>query len=327
MRHLTTIAAAFALAGSLALTAPATAATTAAAPTIELKPGALPRGDDFTGLHLDGHHTIVDGDRSVHTDARLQTVLGRSGQAWIATSGRADGSRPRLLRIRPDGTTRTLLRGPKTYDVRLSSDGERVFSVHIARFGVSSRVRVFDARTSDLDADRTFDGSVGVLEANGDRVLLGGWGPNRTFRWNLHTDTTRRIVNRVGYAASVADDLLATYTRDPYLGGCTVVSTLAKPGQTLWKSCKERVVAFAPGGQWLATIHILSDGIGPSQVNVRTYGGQRLASYTASWFGTITWEDATHLALFTNGKKHSAWVRCKVDECERASDLKPVQEL
>jgi hypothetical protein len=157
-------------------------------------------------------------------------------------------------------------------------------------------------------------------------VLLGGWGPDRTFRWNLAGDTTRKVVDRVGYQASVEDDLLASYTRDPYLGGCTVVTTLSDPGQTLWKSCKERVVAFAPGGQWLATIHILSDGIGPSQANVRTFGGQRLASYTARWFGDIVWEDATHLMLFTNGQNRSGWVRCKVDECERASDLSPVQE-
>jgi hypothetical protein len=322
MRHLTRSVAALAVAGSLALAAPATAA----APTIELKPGTLPRGVDVAVLHLEGHHTIVDGDRRIRTDDRLLSVLGRSGSAWLATSDTREGTRPRLVRVRPDGSARVLLRGPAAYAVDVSADGERVLSTRTATHGVSTRVLVYDARSADLEADRTYEGSVSVLQALGARVFFGGWGPNRTFRWNIASDTTRRISNRVGGASSFTDDRLATYTRDPYLGGCTVVSTLSQPSQTLWKSCDERVTGFAPGGQRMATVHILSDGIGPSEVSVRKLRGKKLASYTAQWFGAIAWEDATNLALYANGKKQAAWVRCDVADCERAGDLQPVTE-
>jgi hypothetical protein len=131
----------------------------------------------------------------------------------------------------------------------------------------------------------------------------------------------------VGYAASTTDDRLATYTRDPYRDGCTVVSRLSDPEQVLWRSCKERVTDFAPGGQRMATIHILSDGIGPDRVTMRKVRGRELASYTARWFGAIAWEDDTFLVLYTNGRKKAAWVRCDIADCERASDLRAVQEL
>lgn len=307
-----------ALAGSLSL------AAAAAAPTIDIRPGALPRGEDTSIVHLEGHHRIVDGDRSVRTDTRLVTVLGRSGQAWVATASTRIGTHTRLVRVGPDGSTRTLLRGPAAYEVRLSEDGERAFSVRIAKYGVSSRVLVLDARTAAPVADRTFKGSVGVLEAIGDRAVLSG--TDRTFRWNLATDRTRRIADRAGYAASTADDRLATYTGDPYLGGCTVVSLLSDPSDVLWRSCDERVTAFADGGHRMATIHILSDGIGPDAVTVRKIHGRKVATYTTAWFGEIAWEDSTALAMYANGKKQAAWVRCVDDACERAGALHDVEQ-
>jgi hypothetical protein len=320
MHHLTRIATALAVAGVLALAAPATAA----APTIELRPGALPRGADTTIVHLEGHHRIVDGDRGVRTDARLVSVLGASGRAWIASAATRTGTKPRLLRVRPDGSTRVLMRGPASYEAHLSDDGERVFSIRTARFGVSSRVRVIDARTAHLDADRTFTGSVGLLEALGNRALMSG--NDRTFRWNIASDATRRIADRQGYEASTADDRLATFTRDPYEGGCTVVSLLSDPSEVLWRSCDEGVTDFADGGQRMATIPILTDGLGPASVTVRKIHGRKVATFTARWFSEIAWEDDTALAMYVNGKKQSAWVRCTEATCLRAGPLRPVQE-
>jgi hypothetical protein len=322
VRHLTTVVAAFAMAGSLLLAAP----SVAAAPSIELRPGALPRGADLALAHLDGRHAIVDGDRTIHVDARLVQLLGPSGQAFLAVSAAVDGSRPRLLRIAPDGSTRTLLRGPKAYELHLTGDGNQIVSMSTSRHGVTTRVTVYGARSGRLEAERTFAGSLSVLDSAGSRVVFGGWGPNRTFRWDPVTDATRRISDRTGYAASLAEDRLSTFTRDPYLGGCTVVSRLTDASEVLWRSCDERVDSFSVGGGRMATVAILSDGIGPSQVTARRIHGKAIASYTARWFGGLVWEDATHLALFTNGRKQAAWIRCAAADCERAGDLQPVQE-
>jgi hypothetical protein len=78
----------------------------------------------------------------------------------------------------------------------------------------------------------------------------------------------------------------------------------------------------------MATIHILSDGLGPSHVWLRRDGGRLLAHYsTAGWFGALEWETRTALLLDTNGAQKSATVRCVVADCERASALRPVPQL
>ncbi len=72
----------------------------------------------------------------------------------------------------------------------------------------------------------------------------------------------------------------------------------------------------------MATIDILSDGIGPSYVAVRAGTGQKLAAYDVKgWFGQITFETPTALLLETNGKRKAATVRCTDSGCERATDV------
>ncbi len=136
-----------------------------------------------------------------------------------------------------------------------------------------------------------------------------------------------KIAGRVGYEADLSSDRLASFTKDPYLGGCSVVTTLSDPGDQLWRSCGRRVETFSPGGTRMATIHILSDGIGPSEVWLRKSGGKLLAHYTSEWFGLLWWESDASLLLDTNGKTKSATVRCLVADCERASDLRAAPSL
>ena len=144
-------------------------------------------------------------------------------------------------------------------------------------------------------------------------MVLGSFGPDRTFWWNSHTDATRRITDRAGYNADIRADRLAVYTKDPYRGGCSVVSRLSAPHSSLWRSCRERVQVFAPSGGRLASIPILTDGLGPRDVFLRSTGGRLLAHYrTAGWFGAIDWESARALLLDTNGAEKSATVRCVV---------------
>ena len=164
-----------------------------------------------------------------------------------------------------------------------------------------------------------------MLDALGDRVLLGVWGRG-TLSWDLATGSVLRLTKRVGGAASLEDDLLSSYTTDPYNGGCTVVSRISETGDDLWKSCTERVESFAPGGRRMVTVHILSDGIGPSAASVRTVGGRLLGRYSVQgWFGALTFESPKALLLEVNGKRQATTARCVREDCERAGDLAPVE--
>ena len=105
-------------------------------------------------------------------------------------------------------------------------------------------------------------------------------------------------------------------------------SSLSAPHRSLWKSCRERVHLFGPTGGRLVSIPLLTDGLGPRDVFLRSTGGRLVAHYrTAGWFGTLAWETATALLLDTNGTVKSATVRCVVADCERASRLRPVPQL
>jgi hypothetical protein len=136
-----------------------------------------------------------------------------------------------------------------------------------------------------------------------------------------------RVVLRTGYAADISANRLATYTRDPYEGGCSVVSRLSAPRVALWRSCRERVDAFSPRGGRMATIDILSDGIGPREVLVRRAGGRLLGHYSARWFGAVAFESERALLLDANGARKSATVRCVASRCVRSSALRPVPTL
>ena len=70
------------------------------------------------------------------------------------------------------------------------------------------------------------------------------------------------VARNAGYAADLSADLFAAYTGRSYRNGCTVVRKVST-GQQVWKSCKERVAEFNADGTRMATIDLLSDGIGP----------------------------------------------------------------
>jgi hypothetical protein len=110
------------------------------------------------------------------------------------------------------------------------------------------------------------------------------------------------------------------------MGGCVRLTRLTSPTVTLWKSCRERIVAFSPNGERMATVHILSDGIGPNEVREREIDGTLLGDYSTGWFGTITFETSTNLLLDVNGDTLSATVRCSEGDCENATDPMAVKQ-
>ena len=121
-------------------------------------------------------------------------------------------------------------------------------------------------------------------------------------------------------------DRLATYSGNPYAGGCTVVTKLSKPGVELWRSCRQRVDAFSPGGKRMAAVALLSDGVGPNVVRVLASRGRTLVKYSIQgWFSQLRWENDAELLLDANGRKQFAVVRCDRADCERATGLSPAQ--
>ena len=303
----------------------AAAAPAAAVPETVLRPAELKRGPDIAIPHLEGR-TVVDGDVRIKVDAPRVDLLGPSGNDYVVGTSNADGSaRFRVLRLTPSGDRTVLLRGVPIWDLVLAADGTQIANATFSR-SRGTRVRVFDATDGAVQADRRFKGSVSVLDLDEQRMVLGGWGPNRTFWWNTRSNATRQVSDRPGYEASIRADRVASYTRDPYRGGCSVVTTL-RGRDPLWRSCSQRVATFAPGGTRMATIHILTDGLGPRDVLLRKPHGKVLAHYSARWFGALDWESDRKLLLDTNGAEKSATVRCVVADCERASDLRPVPNL
>jgi hypothetical protein len=301
-----------------------TTAAGAGVPTTELDPADLPRGADIAIPHVDGT-TFVDGDRRVAIDAGDLTLVGRSGRAFILGTSSRNGLGPhRILRLRPDDSTRALLRATP-WSLTLSEDGQRLVHVRTATRR-SSPVSVHSARSGKLVAGRAFPDYPDVLGMRGRRVLLTTW-ERGVFWWDTRSGRTTSVTARPGNRADLGHDLLATYTDDPYLDGCTVLSRLSRPGKVLWRSCTERVDEFGPDGRSMATIHILSDGVGPGRITLRSVRGTLRARYDAArWFGAVRWEDPDTVLLDTNGTQYAV-VRCRLAACENATDPKPAIEL
>ena len=314
-----------ALVAGLSTFAAPTEAASGTASVTPLRPGSLPRGEDVRGPHLEAgkhHDLLVDGERRLAVPGRYSTYLGRSGASYVVKT--VTHGEIRTVRLRPDGSTRLLHRSQDSDNVRLTRDG----SILIAADWRGSRgtdVSLIDARTGDRYDHRLFAGDRQVLDADPVRVVIGGWtGP--TMIWRLDNMSVTQISSHHGYVADLAADRLATMTKDPYLGGCTIVTTISAPRRQLWRSCGQRVDAFSPDGALMATVAKQVDGLGPTEVQLRASHGRQVARLrTDGRFARTTWEDAATVLLPTTGKHVSAVVRCVVAgasvDCERASDL------
>lgn len=312
------LAAAGTLAATLVAAAPATAK-----PALVLTPGGLPRGADVTVPHLEGK-TVVDGSVRVKVKAPTVRLLGKSGAAYVVATGNAQGGHGRVFRVAADGT-KTLLTRANVYQTSLSGDGSRVVGTKVGR-ALKTTVTSYDATTGAQVATRTFNDYTSVLDAQNEQVLLGT--TRKTLLWTTGTDSVEVVSGDTGYVGDISADLVGTFTKDPYDGGCTVVSRITT-GERLWRSCTEAVTAFSSDGSRVATVGILSDGPGPGRVDARTISGQHLGRYQvrSGWFGTIEFESPSALLLQVNGARKAFTARCAGTACERASDLRPAETL
>ena len=289
---------------------------------VTIRPGELARG-------ASPEIPWVFGDTLLHGTVRADVprdswLLGRSGTDYLVMKPGFDTSR--VVRVAPDGTRTRVVSFPATHQMRLSTDGAMLIRTAQRRADGEWRtvLGIHDPASGDVLSRRAFTGIVDVLDADGGRAVLGSWTPEKTLLWDVAAGTTRRLVRQAGYIADLRADRLGTFTDDPYLDGCAVLRRLSAPGELLSRSCAERAAAISPSGRRIATIHILSDGLGPREVSVRRDTGGKLVDYrVAGWFGRIDFESDRALLLEASGTEKQAVVRCVSADCERASRTRP----
>ncbi|MDR7253629.1 hypothetical protein J2X46_002619 [Nocardioides sp. BE266] len=294
----------------------------AAAPTVELQPQRLARGADVAVPHVEEGtwgDVFVDGARRVELPGRIARVIGRSGDGWLVGTNNVDVKRNRrVVRVEADGTVVDVLRNIDPSTVILSADGG---TLAWQRFSGRGRKVTTYAGSS---ADGTVLGTKGpgryvnLLDVDADRVVLSN--DDRVFQWRIRSGRTKTIVRKLAGMADIEHDLLSFYTKDPYFGGCTKLVRLSAPRMKHWTSCHDRVAAVSPDGTQLLTFHILTDGVGPGEIRLRTLAGKKLATYTTNWFQDWGWESPGTLLLGVNGQRKAATVRCTLTACENATD-------
>ncbi len=301
-------------------TEPAAARSTA---TVTIRPGELPRGAN-PQVPWVFDSTLLHGSLRVDVPAD-SWLLGASGGDYLLL--RPGNEVNRVVRVAADGSRSRVLETPATQQVMVSTDGEMLIRTGQRRVDGSWRtvLHVHDPATGEVVDRRRFGGIVDVLDADAGRAVLGSWTPReKTLLWDVGAGTTRRLVRQTGYIADLRADRLGTFTKDPYLDGCAVLRRLSRPGEVLSTSCDERAAAISPSGRRVATIHILSDGLGPRDVSVRRDTGRELADYrVGGWFGRIDFESDRALLLEASGRKRQAVVRCEGATCERATRTRP----
>ena len=300
-----------AAAASLALVAVVTPGASAhAVETVDLsRPGSLERGDDVRLPHLEGT-TLVDGELRIEVPNAI-TLLGPSEDDYLVSTRDSRGVY-RVKRVAPDGSKAVLLRGRRALYTVLSDDGRHLIGTDNRRL---TTLTAYDATDGTEVAGHTFRSRLEVLDADGGVVLASSWERPRTLTGDLATGARERVSADVAYQG----DLSA----DPYEGGCSLVTRPSAVGETLWESCRQKVATFSEDGERLVTMHILTDGAGPGELQLRETDGTRLTTYAASWFGSVGWEDVDTLLLDANGRRNGALVRCDLAVCELASDVAP----
>jgi hypothetical protein len=315
---------------SLALAAPllVSGAATAQAPApLQIKPGQLARGADISVPHVEGT-TIVDGAIKIKVAVKRVLLYGKWNDAYIVALGNAQWGNVRLARVAKNGAVKVLREGIDPFNAVLDAEADQV----AYSFGEATQVptiEVYDLGLKDEIAARGFASLPILLEFDEGLVVASlAEFKIRTISWDTVADDVVVLNHKQGNYASKAHDLLGFYSKDPFNGGCQVLARLSDPTDRLWTNCDERIEAASTDGKRLATIPLLSDGIGPADVGLRSVKGKLLAHYTIKgWFGELSFETPQALLMQANGNTQSAVVRCVVTVCDRATDLEPTPDL
>ena len=291
-----------------------------AAPTADLQPQALARGADVAVPHVvDG--VLVDGERRLDLPGNDGDVLGASGDAQLVavwtTTRLGEQRNARVVRVEPDGTVRTIVVGDEARSALLSEEGSRLVTTEETGRR-RAPVTVWSAEDGSEIARRVMDGYPQAVTADDRTVVVQT--VRRTVLWRVGPNRVRTLTRGITGLADIEHDLFVTYTKDPYLGGCTRLVRLTDLDTAVWRSCRDRVVAISPDGTQMLTFDLLTDGVGPGEITLRTIRGRRLASWTTGWFSGWQWESPGTVLLEVNGRRKSATVRCVLEQCENATD-------
>ena len=304
-----------ALTTAASLVAPAQAAV----PSVELQPHQLSRGADIAIPHVDDGD-FVDGTRRVELPGTVAEILGQDADAWMVATHRTnkvgEWRSRRVVRVEADDTVHEVLRDVDPATLRLSEDGSRLVGPTTSTRRTT--VRVWSSVDGAVLAERSFSGYPDVVAADARRVLVDT--TERLATWRVGAGTVRTVTRKLTGQASFEHDLLTTYTKDPYLRGCTKLVRLSDLGDTVWKSCRDRVAAVSPDGTRMVTFDILTDGLGPGVIHLREIDGTKLATYSTNWFSGWEWESHDTLLLTVNGEKKASVVRGALASCENATD-------
>ena len=322
-RLLTTTTALLALAAPLLVTAPSDAAPA----DVAIKPGALKRGPDVAGSHLDGK-TIHDGDVSVTINAPNVMLYGKWNDFYIVARGNQQWGKVKLLQVSATGTTPKLAEFIDPFNTQLDADGGQV----AYSYGDSTdkpTIAVYDLLQEHEVSINTFTSLPRLLDYDEGLVVAAFWEFKvKTLTWDTVADHIEKVNSKRANYASKAHDLLGFFNKAPDAGGCQVLTHLSDPTDVIWTNCDERIEAVSPDGKRVATIPLLTDGLGAADVMVRKVGGTPVVHYTINgFFGRIWWETGTKLLMDSNGATKAALVRCKVAVCDRASAVTPTPDL
>lgn len=293
----------------------------APAEPVDVRPFKLSRGTDVDLPRVVGKRTIVDGDVRLRLDEPILRFVGAAGRGYVAVLGTGRGEDARVARVRHDGSVKTIApNSPRS--LTLSSDGTKI--AFIGRSGpTSTTVTVKSSRGGPVQARKRVRAIVSTLDLTGSHVVMSTRSRAQTLLWDLTSNRNRTLVRKTAYLINAEADRFAYYTRDPYRGGCTRVVAISAADTTLAKRCDQRVEAFSNDGERMATVDILSDGLGPTEIQLRATRGRLLAKYTALLFGEIRWETNTALLMQTFGSTRTTTARCVERDCEAATDSRP----
>jgi hypothetical protein len=236
-----------------------------------IDPAALPRGPAVTTLHTEGR-SIVDGRVTLRTalTGQLQ-ILGRAESGYLVTTRDDDGSHHTLWRVDTAGFAQRLTAlGFDGDDLRVSPGGARVAWTDQRK----DSTRVLVVRTTDgtLVDDRRFAGQLRVLDLR-KRVLLDGFGPDRTLWWRPGVDTVTVVRGLQLGQADLAADRAVVLVEDRvngYDGICFGYAALSAPSDLLWKDCADKPLSFSPDRRLVVTTFIEADGPGTGLLQVRS---------------------------------------------------------
>lgn len=305
------------LAAALISPADAVTAPARAAEEVRVSPTAFDRGEDTdVPALLDGD--VVVGGTVIPVPGTASNLLGASGDGYLVATTVDD--RGRIVRVAEGAAPVTVVTPARAADPRLTSDGSTLLLSRYRTGREASQITAIDAATGERIARREFPRYVYALDGTATLAVVSSSAGSRTLAWTFG-DGVRAISDQAAYFADLTTNTLALFTADPYQDGCTRVAPLDRPGQTVWRDCQAAVVDVAPDGR-LATIYILSDGLGPGAMTVRTATGRPLTTYE-SGRGVVWpagWESDGSVVLEVNGRTKAALLSCDGSDCERTSD-------